>query len=97
MLIMVIENFKHKDPKPIYARFRNQGRLAPSGVEYVDSWVSEDLSRCFQVMRCRDRAHLQGWIDNWSDLVDFEVMPVMTSQEAGARVLADSSDGTATE
>jgi hypothetical protein len=85
MLYMVIERFRNRDPKPVYARFRERGRLAPAGLNYVNSWVTEDLSLCYQVMECADRALLDEWIANWADLVDFEVVPVITSAEASAR------------
>jgi uncharacterized protein DUF3303 len=82
MLFFVVENFRNGDAVPVYRRFRDQGRLAPSGVSYVSSWVTPDLHRCFQVMECDSRASLDAWIARWADLVDFEVTPVITSQEA---------------
>jgi hypothetical protein len=82
MLFMVIENFRNGDPVPVYRRFRDKGRLMPEGVQYVESWVTGDLRRCYQVMQCKDRAALDGWLDQWKDLVAFEVFPVMTSGEA---------------
>jgi len=85
---MIIENFRNGDPAPVYARFRAQGRLAPEGLRYVSSWVTEDITRCYQVMQCDDRALLDAWIMAWSDLVDFEVHPVITSADAAARVEA---------
>ncbi|MDQ3518539.1 MAG: DUF3303 domain-containing protein [Gemmatimonadota bacterium] len=85
---MIIENFRNGDPAPVYARFRAQGRLAPEGLRYVSSWVTEDIRRCYQVMQCDDRALLDAWIMAWSDLVDFEVHPVITSADAAARVEA---------
>jgi hypothetical protein len=48
--------------------------------------VTSDLRRCFQVMDCEGREPLDAWINQWSDLVDFEVVPVMTSAEARAAV-----------
>ena len=87
---MIIESFKNGDPAPVYARFREQGRLAPEGLTYVNSWVTADLARCYQVMACDDRAQLDAWIARWSDLVDFEVVPVVTSAEAAARVGEES-------
>lgn len=86
MLYMVIEHFRDGNPVPVYARFRAQGRLAPAGLTYVNSWVSEDLTICYQVMECADRALLDEWTRAWSDLVDFEVVPVITSADAAARV-----------
>ncbi len=88
MLFLVIERFKNGDPSPVYRRFRECGRLAPDGLVYVSSWVTEDLTRCFQVMECKERARLDEWIARWNDLVDFEVIPVLTSAEAAARVAA---------
>jgi len=86
MLFMVIEHFRGGDAVPVYARFRERGRLAPEGLTYVNSWVTADLTRCYQVMACDDRALLDAWLARWSDLVDFEVVPVVTSAEAAARV-----------
>ena len=82
---MVIEDFRG-DPAPVYRRFAERGRLAPKGLAYVSSWVTDDLQKCYQVMECDDRALLDEWLANWSDLVSFEVIPVVTSAEAAARV-----------
>ncbi|MBL8984455.1 MAG: DUF3303 family protein [Gemmatimonadetes bacterium] len=86
MLFMVIEHFRNGDPRPVYERFRTRGRLAPEGLTYVNSWVTDDLTRCYQVMECADRRLLDTWIAAWDDLVQFEVLPVITSAEASARV-----------
>jgi hypothetical protein len=88
MLYMIVEHFRNGDPAPVYARFRAQGRLTPDGLRYVSSWVTEDLTRCYQVMECDDPSLLDVWLAAWSDLVEFEVHAVMTSAEAAARVPA---------
>jgi Protein of unknown function (DUF3303) len=86
MLYMIIEHFRGGDAVPVYRRFRDRGRLAPDGLRYVSSWVTDDLRRCFQVMECDDRRLLDAWIAAWDDLVEFEVIPVVTSAEAAASV-----------
>ena len=86
MLYMVIESFHDGDPVPVYRRFRERGRMMPDGIEYRGSWVTDDLRRCYQVMECADRRLLDEWMANWSDLTDFEVIPVVTSAEASAKV-----------
>ena len=88
MLYIILERFRNGDPLPVYRRFRDQGRLAPDGLRYVASWVTEDLRRCFQVMECDERRLLDQWISRWQDIVDFEIVSVMTSAEAAAAVSA---------
>jgi hypothetical protein len=82
MLFMVIERFNPGAAPEIYRRARERGRQIPPGLEYVESWVDLDYSRCFQLMRTNDAALFDVWIRAWSDLVRFEVIPVRTSAEA---------------
>jgi hypothetical protein len=81
MLFMVIERFKGGDAASVGERFAKHGRMLPDGATYGGSWLEPDGSRCFQVMDASDRATLDMWIARWSDLVDFEVVPVVTSSE----------------
>jgi hypothetical protein len=86
MLYMVIERFRDGKAVPVYRRFRDVGRLAPDGLRYVASWVTTDMTRCYQVMECDDAALIARWTERWSDLVEFEVIPVITSAEASAAI-----------
>ena len=86
MLYMIVEHFRNGDPLPIYRRFREQGRLAPEGLDYVSSWVDEKFERCFQLMSTEDRRLIDEWISKWDDLVSFEVYPVVTSKEAAEKI-----------
>jgi hypothetical protein len=86
MLYMVIEHYKDGAGTEVYRRFRDHGRMAPAGLEYLASWVETDYSRCFQVMQTDDRALLEEWMAHWRDLVDFEVRAVLTSAEAAAAI-----------
>ena len=86
ILYMVVEHFKNNDALPVYRRFREHGRMAPDGLAYVSSWVDDRYQRCYQLMETRDRRLLDRWMARWSDLVDFEVYPVMTSKEAAEKI-----------
>ena len=86
MLYLIVEHFRGGDAVPVYRRFRDQGRLAPEGLRYVASWVADDFHRCFQIMECEDPRLLEQWMERWRDLVDFEVIPVMTSDAAASAI-----------
>lgn len=81
-LYMVVEHFKNNDPVPIYRRFQARGRLTPKGLVYISSWIDHNLERGYQLMETHDRTLLEEWMTRWWDLVEFEVYPVVTSQEA---------------
>jgi len=86
MLFMVIEHFDQARVKEIYQRFHERGRMAPDGLTYVDSWISADLSRCFQIMECDDVSLLQEWVLEWADLARFEIVPLASSKATAAAV-----------
>jgi Protein of unknown function (DUF3303) len=79
-----IEHFRNQNAKAVYRRFGEQGRLAPDGLAYVGSWVEASLDRCFQLMECDDVTLLQQWVAQWSDLVSFEIVPVVPGKETAA-------------
>jgi hypothetical protein len=79
MLFMVIEHFK--DVKQVGERFARSGRMLPTDVIYHASWVDAATNRCFQVMEAPNRESVESWIDRWDDLIDFEVVPVVTSSD----------------
>jgi hypothetical protein len=81
MLFMVIERFKNRDAKAVYRRFRDQGRGMPDGLKYVGSWIETNFDRCFQLMECDDARLFQQWTARWSDLIEFEIVPVVPSAE----------------
>ena len=85
-LYMIVEHFKNHDPVPVYRRFRQAGRMQPQGLAYVSSWIDDKFERCYQLMETHDRALIDEWMAKWSDLVDFEVHPVITSKDAVEKI-----------
>jgi len=81
MLFMVIESFKDGNPKRVGERFRQAGRMLPDGVTYHTSWMDVAGTRCFQVMEAAHPKLLEPWTGEWDDLVDFEIVPILTSSE----------------
>jgi hypothetical protein len=85
---MIIERFYPGKVKEIYKRFADKGRMMPEGVNYVNSWINEDLSICYQVMESDTEEKIKEWISHWDDLAGFEIIPVITSVEAKQKVFS---------
>ncbi len=85
MLFMVIEHFLNSDPKPIGERFQRAGRLLPEGLTYHASWVDANGARCFQIMETSRPELLTEWTARWADLIEFEIVPVLTSADFWAQ------------
>ena len=88
MLFMVIECFKNHDAAAVYRRYAERGRMLPEGLQYVDSWVEANHERCFQLMACAEPRLFDEWIACWQDLIEFEIIPVVTSKEAAEQIAA---------
>ena len=86
MLFMVIERFRNRDAGAVYERFRERGRMLPEGLRYVESWTEDNFERCFQLMECDDAGLFGEWVSRWQDLVEFEIVPVVSSEEAASLI-----------
>lgn len=89
MQYMIIERFHPGKVKELYQRFAEKGRMLPGGVQYINSWINEAVTVCYQVMEAESPGKLQQWIGEWNDLADFDVMPVISSAEAREKVFAN--------
>jgi hypothetical protein len=89
MMFMVVETFRNQEAKAISRRLREKGRMMPDGLKFVSSWVAADLSRCFQLMEADDITLLQRWIVGWSDLMAFEIVPVVSGRDTAEALSRD--------
>jgi len=90
MTYLIIEHFRPNKVKALYHRFAEKGRLLPEGVTYLNSWIDENVKTCYQLMESESLEKLKLWISHWDDLADFEIVPVINSAEAKAKVFAKS-------
>ncbi|HLJ58354.1 MAG TPA: DUF3303 family protein [bacterium] len=81
MQFMIVERFRNRDARAVYRRLRDEGRGIPDGLKYVGSWIEANFDRCFQIMECDDARLLHQWVAFWSDLIEFEIVPVVSSAE----------------
>lgn len=87
MQYMIIERFYPGKIKTLYQRYDEKGRMMPEGVQYINSWINESVTVCYQLMESPSEDLLHTWIANWNDLADFEIVPVISSAEARSKVL----------
>jgi hypothetical protein len=80
-LYLVVEHFRNEDAVPIYRRFR-----VTEGLTCISSWIDEKLKRCYQVTETPDRVLLDEWMANWNDIMEFEVYPVITPEQAVEKI-----------
>lgn len=88
MQYMIIEKFRSGKVKELYQRFDQKGRMLPEGVIYINSWIDESVSICFQLMESDIESKIHKWINQWNDLADFEIIPVISSADAKIKILA---------
>jgi len=93
MLFMVIERFRAGMAKEVYRRLQERGRMMPDGVRLIESWVDLEFQRCFQLMEADEEEMLAPWTRNWVDLVDFEIVPVRSSEQAAAAMARELQRG----
>ena len=86
MLFMVMEDFRGRDPKLVYRRYRERGRMMPEGLAFHHSWVAADMSRCFLIAETEDVSLLQQFAIEWLDLCSFEIVPVAASKDTVAGI-----------
>lgn len=88
-LYMIIERFRKENIKELYKRFDANGRMLPKGVQYINSWIDENVDTCYQLMESESLEKLKDWVANWDDLADFEIIPIISSAEAKQKVLGN--------
>jgi len=71
---MVIETIKPGQLDKVYQRFHRHGRLLPEGLEFIDSWITADKTRVFQLMQSDTVERFEHWTALWRDLVEFEII-----------------------
>ncbi len=86
MLYMIIETFHLGKVKELYKRFEEKGRQLPAGVNYINSWINENVEICYQLMESDSEKEIFEWIRHWADLADFQIIPVITSAQAKEKI-----------
>ena len=63
MQYIIIEKFHEGKIKALYQRFDEKGRMLPEGVIYINSWINEPVTVCYQLMESSSEEKLKQWIN----------------------------------
>lgn len=69
-------------------RFSTDARNAPEGVDAIGRWHSVSTGHGYLVVQTADPAKITGWLLKWSDIIAYEVDPVIDDDELGAQLQA---------
>ncbi len=69
------------------ARFLDTGAPPPEGVTLRGRWFTAGHNKGFMLVESDDASALFHYVSEWASLIDFEIEPVVTDEEA-AGVLA---------
>lgn len=62
-------------------RFKNTGALPPDGVTLKGRWHSINGDHGFNLAETSDIEAFGKWIQEWSDILIFDVTPVVTDEQ----------------
>jgi len=87
MLFISIYTFRPAQRNEAVSRFLETGGPPPEGVKMLGRWHDAGLHRGFALAEANDIEAVAKWCHDWSDLLDFEVVPVLDDEQVG-RVLS---------
>lgn len=71
-----------EDRDTVHRRFKETGAPPPPGVEMLGRWHSVTGNGGFFLAETDDPVALCRWMQDWTDLIEFEVVPVVTDEQA---------------
>ena len=87
MHFLVIWTFRPENSKEAIARFTETGAPPPEGVKMLARWHDVSGRRGFAISETDDSVVISKWCHEWSDLLSFEVVPVLDDEHL-AQVLS---------
>lgn len=83
MKFMVTFPLTHRDYKKRVSRFLETGATPPDGAILLGRWFTASHNKGFMLVETEDPKVIFRWTSQWCDLIDFQVEPVVTDEEAG--------------
>ena len=81
MLFHITYEFSPGERNNAQERFKETGALPPDGVTMHGRWHSAAGHVGFLVAESSDTVAIGKWMQSWTDLLSFEITPVLTDDE----------------
>ena len=84
MLFMVTFPLTHRDYETRISRFLETGAPPPEGVTLRGRWFTASHNKGFMLAETDDPKALFRYVSEWASIIDFEIEPVVTDEEAAS-------------
>lgn len=84
MKFMVTFPLTHHAYKERVSRFLESGAPPPAGVTLLGRWFTASHNKGFMLVETDDSKLLFRYVSDWTDIMDFEIDPVVTDEEAAS-------------
>jgi hypothetical protein len=81
MQFMIIYTFNPGVRKAAQDRFKSTGGLPGPGATMVGRWHAVGGNRGFVLCESNDSVAIGKWMQDWTDLLEFEVIPVNNDED----------------
>ena len=82
MLFMISYSFSPSVRNTAQDRFRKTGGLPGEGAKMIGRWHGVGGHKGFFLADSNDSVAMGKWLQDWTDLLDFEVTPVYDDEQA---------------
>ena len=80
MLFMGITTRTPERRNEMVKRAKEKGSMTPEGIKLINEWIDVTGGRSFALFEANKPNDILRWIYAWSDIIKFEVTPVMESE-----------------
>lgn len=81
MIFMVAYTIRPEHRDAALARFKETGGLPPPGIKMLARWHSAAGGQGWTISETDDVGAAYAWTLRWSDLLSFEITPVLTDEQ----------------
>jgi hypothetical protein len=81
MIFHISYEYLSEQRDEVHTRFKETGAPPPSGVTMTGRWHSVEGNRGFIVAESSEAEAIGQWLQEWADVLSFEVSPVLTDEQ----------------